>query len=183
MKLILTRHGKTKENVARVILGQNPGELSDEGVQKATELKKKIDHFNVDIVYSSDLKRCVDTANILTSSMNCEIKFDPRLREINFGEHQGKPYSVVKSHHISQMDLPFPNGESNNQLIKRVIDSINDMLRYHHNKTILVVSHSGPISVITASVSHTSFADTIDDEADHNDILILKIDKPLDYPR
>ncbi len=183
MKLLLTRHGKTKENIAGIVLGQNPGELSDEGIAKALELKEKLKEYHIDAVYSSDLKRCIDTSKLLTANTNIDIKLEPRYREINFGHYQGRPYSAVKGDFITQMDLAFPGGESNNQLIKRVIDATNELLKNHKDQTVLVVTHSGPISVINAAVKQTTFSEEIDNKADHNDIIEIELINPLEYPR
>jgi alpha-ribazole phosphatase len=182
MKLILTRHGKTEENIAGIIMGQKPGKLSREGVQKAEGLRDKLGSEHIDALYCSDLKRCVDTAKILNSALNLNLQLDERLREIHFGDYQDKPYSVVKGDYASQPNLAFPNGESNKQLIKRVIDAINDILAQHPDGAVLVVTHSGPISVITAAIEKISFSDALEQKAAHNDIYMIELHEPLEYP-
>ena len=62
MRLILTRHGKTVENMNDIMQGWLPGELSEEGKEQAKHVAERLKDRKIDVAYSSDLKRCVDTA-------------------------------------------------------------------------------------------------------------------------
>jgi len=182
MKLILTRHGKTDENIAGIIMGQLPGKLSEAAISGTEELRDKIKNIKLDVIYSSDLKRCVDTATILKGNSNVRIILEPGLRETHFGKYQGKPYSLVKGDYVSNLQKKFPGGESNTDLIRRVIDTINNIYQHNKNKTVLIVTHSGPISVINAALFNRTFAEEIQNKATHNDIQVIHIRKNLVYP-
>lgn len=137
--------------------------------------------FLIDAVYSSDLGRCVRTANILTEGLGLEIKLESRLREINFGDYQGELYSAVQGDYVTNLRKSFPNGESNIQMIRRVIDALNDILKDNQDKTVLIVTHSGPISAIRASTEKNRFINLINKKAEHNDILKLTVTSKLIY--
>lgn len=182
MKLILVRHGQTNENIKGILLGQNPGKLSKEGIESAKKLSKALANKSIDHLISSDLKRCVDTALILVSENGWSLTLDKRLREINFGEYQGKPYGVISGDFSNNLDAKFPSGESNRQLIKRVVDCINEILSTHSNNTILLVSHSGPISAILAAYHGTEFNEAlIIYKLGNSEFTEIELDSPLEY--
>ncbi|MCX6729198.1 MAG: histidine phosphatase family protein [Candidatus Saccharibacteria bacterium] len=158
MKLILVRHGQTEENNQGIIIGQNPGKLSTEGIESAKKLAAVLKTRDVDYIVSSDLKRCVDTATILVNGRGLSVVFDERLREIDFGEYQGKPYSALIDDYGTDIDKKFPSGESNRQFITRVIDAVNEIYRKHRSDTVLIVSHSGVISIVLAAYHGFTFA-------------------------
>ncbi len=89
MKLILTRHGETIENVNKILQGWNDTNLNKNGIQQAKQLAKRLKDINIDLIYSSDLKRAFNTAQEISKFHNCPLIKDKRMREINFGEWNG----------------------------------------------------------------------------------------------
>jgi len=77
MRILLVRHGKTKENELGIILGQHDGTLTRDGEEGARKLKRTLDKYLIDTVYSSDLGRCVRTANILTEGRELNGEWKP----------------------------------------------------------------------------------------------------------
>lgn len=183
MRILLVRHGQTKENELGIILGQHDGTLSKGGEEGARKLKRTLSKYIIDSVYSSDLGRCVRTANILVEGRGLEVKLDSRLREINFGDYQGEFYSVVRGDYVTNLKKRFPNGESNIQMIHRVIDATNDILKDNQGKTVLIVTHSGPISAIRAATEKNRFISLINKKAEHNDILEITVTSKLICPQ
>lgn len=181
MNLLLIRHGQTEENKDGIILGQNDGKLNSEGVNSAIKLQGELGRINVDAVYSSDLNRCIDTAQIALKNNSFIIKKDPRLREIDFGDYQGKEYSVINDDYITDLTVKFPGGESNSELIKRVVDFVNQIYLEHKNETVIVFSHSGPINTIIAAIKGLRYRDIINNKINHCEIVQLKIDHELNY--
>lgn len=182
MKLMLIRHGETEENQLGVIIGHNPGQLSTSGRQDLVKLRKSIGSLPVDAVYSSDLRRCMDSAKLLFADRNLDIKLDSRLREINFGDLQGKPYSAIKGDYQHDINRRFPNGESNKEFITRTIDAVNDIANNESDKHVVIVCHSGTISIIQAAVKNVRFVDELDNKADHAEINNFQIHSKLKYP-
>jgi alpha-ribazole phosphatase/probable phosphoglycerate mutase len=182
MKLLLIRHGETKENRLGLIIGQNPGHLSTTGKQSLVNLKKSIDLLHIDVVYSSDLKRCVDSAKLLFTGRNVDIKLESRLREINFGDLQGKPFSALKGDYLHDIGRKFPGGESNEEFIKRTIDAVNDIVKSKSAKDIVIICHSGTISIIQAAVKNKKFIDELENKANHAEIKQFQINNMLNYP-
>lgn len=182
MRLLLIRHGETEENRDGVILGQEHGKLTQDAKQSAQKLRRELDSIKIDIVYTSDLNRCVETAKILFAHRDIEINLQDRLREINFGSYQGKKYSSIREDYLEDLNKKFPNGESNHDLIKRVIGFVNELMDKNNNRTVVLVCHSGTISVIKSSVNKLSYSAEIENKAKHNKIYELKLKDKLNYP-
>lgn len=82
MKLILTRHGETTENTQKIVYGHLPGELTVNGINQAEKTADLLVKEHIDVIFSSDLKRCVDTTNIILKNLaNCPVYTSSQLRE------------------------------------------------------------------------------------------------------
>ena len=182
MNLVLIRHGETEENRSGIILGQKHGNLTQEAKQDIKRLRKELERIKIDIVYTSDLKRCVETAKILFEHRDIKTILESRLREINFGIYQGQKYSSIQDNYLNDLNKKFPNGESNNDFIKRVISFINDLIDDNNNRTAALVCHSGTISIIKSSAKQISYSVEIQNKAKHNKIYELTIKDKLNYP-
>ena len=136
MELIIVRHGKTLENVNRVCLGHMGGELSEEGILEARKLGERFRDKKIDSIYSSDLKRAVDTSKeVLAHHKGVPFILDERIRERFFGRLQGKPFPV-------NWDWEnMPNYvESEQSISKRVRDFLGDIYPLKKNKTIFLLN-------------------------------------------
>ena len=150
MKLILARHGETEENVNKIIQGQMPGKLTQKGIEQARKLALRLKDEKIDKIYVSDLKRAVDTAKeIIKDHPNAEVIYTQALREQSFGVHEGKPYGTVSEEASkadkTRMEFKPEGGESLLEMKKRVTDFMHDIIKTNHDKTILIISHGGPI--------------------------------------
>ena len=106
--LYLVRHGETKENVANILQGHMPGELTERGIEQARQLCKKLQSVRFDALVCSDLKRCVDTAAILNEPHGLTPEYTPLLRERDWGEHTGQ--NILAGRSSSGQPRPFLPG-------------------------------------------------------------------------
>ena len=91
IRLYIVRHGETEENAAGILQGHIEGHLSERGVLQAQQLREEIKHsLHPDRIFSSDLKRTVDTAKILNEAFHLPITTSPLLRERDWGEYTGR---------------------------------------------------------------------------------------------
>src|SRR3989344_8407092 len=88
-------HGTTIDNEEGISSGCSDAELSELGKKQSEDLIEKIKDKKFDVVFCSDLKRAVDSANI-TFGKSVEIIKDVRLRECNYGDFNGKPSEIVE---------------------------------------------------------------------------------------
>jgi broad specificity phosphatase PhoE len=92
-------------------------------------------------VFTSDLGRSVQTAEIAFGASGVPILRDPRLRECNYGVLNGAPVSVVDRDHAERVSVPFPEGESYRDVADRVAAFLADLRIEHAGQRILVVGH------------------------------------------
>ena len=151
-KVIYFVHGTTNDNINGKCSGWKHTELSDLGKERAIKLGQIKKNTHLDIIFTSDLVRAIDSANLAFPSVK-HIQ-DIRLRECNYGDLDGKDKSlVIYEEHI---DKPFPNGESLKDVEKRVKDFIQFLKKDYQGKTIGIVAHRAPqlaFEVLTKNIS------------------------------
>ncbi len=150
MRLILVRHGETKENREHIMQGQTPGHLTKTGIKQASKLGLRFKKEHFDIIYSSDLLRCKDTLKeIKKYHPKTPIKYAKELRERKFGVWEGKHHDVIDAHlnkrRIKWSDWKPSGGESSVTMTNRVKRFFKKMIRNHPEQTVLWVTHGGVI--------------------------------------
>src|SRR5688572_2831663 len=97
MRLLIARHGQTKHNLDHRYQGQIDAPLNETGVEQAAQLADRLSAEKVDVLYSSDLLRCVQTAELVAKKNRVDINKDERLRELSFGEWEGMSYNEIQA--------------------------------------------------------------------------------------
>lgn len=139
MKLILTRHGQTEENVAGIIQGQRPGKLTETGIQQARDVAKRLATEEIDFIYSSDSARAADTAReIAKFHPDTPLIFVEELRERSLGEFEGSKINQFKEDIIF---LKTKTGESVEDVFMRAKKFLQKIFSEHPHDTVLFVSH------------------------------------------
>jgi len=136
-------HGTTTDNENGIATGWAQGELSKLGLKQAKELGEVVGNKYFDVVFCSDLKRAVDSANLAFEG-KYKIVTDKRLREINYGDFTKKPSKEFKNKMIEYVNQPFPNGESYKDVEKRIADFLNYLHDNYYRKHIAIVAHQAP---------------------------------------
>lgn len=149
VKITYFVHGTTLDNEAHRATGWLPGTLSPKGIERTFALKEKIDINKYDVVFCSDLKRAIDSANNVFGGEK-EIITDERIRECNYGDLDGQDNNlVIYEEHINEA---FPNGESMLDVEKRVKSFCDFLLENYDGKYVAVMAHKAPqlaIQVLT----------------------------------
>ncbi|MCX6810836.1 MAG: histidine phosphatase family protein [Candidatus Berkelbacteria bacterium] len=140
MKITYFVHGTTTDNEKHISSGWKDVELSDLGIQQSKDLKSQVDVKKFDVVFCSDLKRAVDSTK-LTFEGVVPIKIDPRLRECNYGDFNANPSEIVEPMQEENIEKPFPNGESYEDVKKRISEFLEDIKKEYGNKHIAIVAH------------------------------------------
>lgn len=151
MRLILVRHGQTEENVAKINQGHMPGKLTKQGIEQTKKLALRLKDEKIDKIFVSDLKRCIDTAaEIIKFHPKAEVTYEPAVREQHLGIFEGKPYGTMgkaaAAAGVDPYELKPEGGESFQELRKRISTFMEKLIKTEHDKTVLIVSHGGPIS-------------------------------------
>ncbi|MFC1721950.1 histidine phosphatase family protein [Patescibacteria group bacterium] len=136
-------HGTTTDNEKEISSGWYDVELSDLGVHQSKDLKDQIKDKKFDVVFCSDLKRAVDSAE-LTFAGDVEIIEDKRLRECNYGDYNAKPSEVVEPLQEKSISQKFPGGESYEDVKKRISAFLEDLKQNYDGQHIAIVAHKAP---------------------------------------
>lgn len=152
-KLILIRHGETDLNRANVFFGILDPELTEEGKKQAENARKILKSIDYDKIYSSDLKRAVETAKIV-HKYDSVIQKISDLREINFGIFEGHSYEEllekypeeIKKSQEDWKNYNYENGESVKELQERAIKFIKNSINL--DESTVLVTHWGIINTI-----------------------------------
>ena len=152
IQIIYFVHGTTYDNAMGKCSGWKQSELTDIGKERAIKLGEIRKDTYFDIIFTSDLIRAIQSANL--AFPNVKIIQDRRLRECNYGDLDGGDKSlVVYEDHIEN---PFPNGESLRDVEKRIKDFIHFLKENYEGKTIGIVAHRAPqlaFEVLTKDIS------------------------------
>ncbi len=151
--VIFVRHGESIMNKEKLFCGWTDSQLTDKGRNQAMEVAKKLKKEKMDLIISSDLKRCLDTARIINGNNNSNILLETGLRELNFGQWEGLSYEDIKIKYPKEakgweqdyIDFPIPKGESLRMMYTRANKAFEKLIRDNSGKNILIVSHAGII--------------------------------------
>lgn len=161
-KFIFIRHGEAGNN-AQAICNSNPSEifhLTENGKEQVKTAAGKITKVNA--IYTSPYTRAKETAEIIAEKSGFDknkIKEDERLKELNFGDFDGKPFSdYVKfdEKNIHAYDTPLPRGESYNDAKKRFGEFLYEIDRLHKNETVVVSTHGMGLEAVLAIIEGAS---------------------------
>lgn len=160
MLIYFIRHQETEWNAKGIIQGHKDSPLTAAGKEIAQSIAEKFKGAGIEIIYTSDLGRCVETANIISKSINCRIITGPYLREQNYGAFNGEAFSKASA----VLDLSNPdeiplNGESFNQMKSRIVGFISRLASNKKFNTALVVLHEGGARAIFSDYYNINHCD------------------------
>lgn len=156
--IYLIRHGITEFNVQKKYMGFTDEPVIQERLKEYSALRSELKKETMDSVYCSDLIRCQQTARFLFGEQ--AINLDKRLREISFGDWEGKTYEQLKHipaycNWLSNWETEsIPNGEDGQQFRERVMQFMQECVLLENNveKNLCIVSHGGVIRQIVSAL-------------------------------
>jgi len=149
-------HGTTTDNEEGISSGWKDVVLSKLGIKQSKELGAKIVGKNFDIVFCSDLKRAAGSASLVFGK-DSRIVLDKRLRECNYGDYNGKPSVIVEPMQETMITERFPNGESYEDVKKRVVDFLAFLKANYEGKHVAIVSHKAPQLALEVLLNHKTW--------------------------
>jgi probable phosphoglycerate mutase len=153
-QVIIVRHGQTQWNIRGIRQGHLDSELTEKGISQAKALAERLAREKFSALYSSDLGRAVETAQMIAEATEDKIVTDARLRERHLGIFQGLNGEEIKEKYPAEYKLHrslgpnyvIPGGESTRQQVDRNVACLNELARKHAGETIVVVTHGGVVS-------------------------------------
>jgi len=142
VELVYETHSITEDNEAGIATGWLPGRLSDRGRRLAVELGDRRRDEDIAAVYTSDLARAVDTAQIAFGASQVPMHLDARLRECDYGTLNGSPVGDLDRVRLAHVEDPFPGGQSYRDVVEATAGFLRDLRRDHEGRRVLVIAHS-----------------------------------------
>lgn len=155
MNIYFLRHGQTEENIKGTYYGSLDVGLGEKGIEEAKEASSILKNIAFDRVYTSGLKRTIETADIVIGQGTYEIIKDSRINEKSFGIFEGKTYEEIGDLYPKELEKWTNNwkyycpegGESYEMFYKRV-KSFMDEIKETSLENILVITHGGVIRAV-----------------------------------
>lgn len=149
--LFILRHGETVANSKGYWYNHEDADINENGIEQAERISEKIKVLNPEIVISSPLKRCVQTAEIVLDKINPkQFTLNAHLVERNLKSLEGLDTEGIKDKFGIEMDFPtsskidhLPDVEPSNLFYERVKMAFDEILEEHKGKRTLVVTHGG----------------------------------------
>lgn len=152
----LVRHGQTDWNKEKRFQGQRDLPLNNTGIEQALTLAASLKDHAFDVIYSSDLSRARQTAEILAGQVNAPLHLEPRLRERKYGIFEGCLYPEIdrrfpreaEARRKDPVHYTPPGGESLSDVVTRVTQAAADIAGHHPSGRILLVSHGLSLAML-----------------------------------
>jgi phosphoglycerate mutase len=175
LKLYIVRHGETEWNVIKRFQGQLNTPLTEKGMEKLRETGKNLENVMFEEIYTSELERTVNSAEIILNenrgykNKKMELKKLAELNEVYFGVWQGLKYEEVFLKYPEEANNYFYNvknykaenikAENLKDALKRFLRGINKILDSHKSGNILVVTHGTVFEMFINYVENSSIFD------------------------
>jgi broad specificity phosphatase PhoE len=162
VRFFLVRHGETAQNTQMRYVGFRDESLTSNGKRQARRTAIALSTLPIRMIFSSPLRRTVDTAIHIQAACGAEIRVDSRLTEGSFGAWEGLTRAEVLA--LGNRDAELlarwesdpasapPGGESIVSIQKRVISLMDELRRDFSGSSVVIVSHVGPIKALLATV-------------------------------
>lgn len=155
-RLILIRHGETEWNVTGRYQGQADPPLNEKGLKQAQALPEKLAPLNLELLFTSPLKRAAQTAEIAAEVLKIPLFYDGRLVEIHQGDWQTRLRAEIEALYpelfrrweSEPWQVTPPGGEHLSIVQERVDDFLDEILSKYCGRCIGIVTHRIPIALI-----------------------------------
>jgi probable phosphoglycerate mutase len=160
----LARHGETGWNRELRWQGHSDPPLNALGREQARRLARALAGRSITAVYSSDLRRASETAEIVAAGLELRVRLDPALRELDVGSWAGKTLAELAARYPNAVarwretgEPGWEGGESHQEMAARVVSAIRSIAAENPGEEVLVVSHGGPMRALRALAAHRDY--------------------------
>ncbi len=158
-RLIFVRHGEAEGNKIRRFHGWTDSGLTDKGHLQAEKAAERLKDMDIDVIYSSSLKRTRQTADYIAKVKGLPVLTSENLREINGGDWEDLTWAELEQRWPAEYrmweDQPhlhrMPNGESMEEFQERLLEEVISIISRHEGKNICIVTHG---TAIRAMICH-----------------------------
>jgi len=185
-KYYILRHGQTiHQTKKRGIVyywpdDSPPVRLTKKGKEQIEKATKILKNKKIDLIFSSDIFRTRQTAGIVAKELGLQVKYDKRLRDINWGIFQGKKSKEAWAYYSNPKEKFYkapPLGENWNECKKRMLNVLKEIEKKYKNKTILIISHGDPLWLLEGAVKKIKKDELLKQKVSDNYIKVGEIRK------
>jgi probable phosphoglycerate mutase len=159
MLLLLIRHGESLYNIESRIQGQSDVALSPLGLRQSDAIANALASAGIDAVFSSPLRRAMQTAAPIADRLELKVQTDERLKELNAGTFQGLLWSEIEARFPKEVglwrgeqpDVAIPGGESRRDLMVRGFAALS-AIRETSFRRVAIVAHGGILGAALKAV-------------------------------
>ncbi len=164
-RVYLIRHGETEWNTNGRWQGILPVGLNEAGHEQARRLAMYLKDEPIATVYTSDLSRALETAEILAQALGVEVRSDRRWRELNIGVFQGLTVAQIQQRYPEEyvafisnpLDYVVTGGESRKEFQSRVMSAFAEAVEESGPRQIAVVTHIGVLRTLFGALFPAQF--------------------------
>jgi len=159
-KLLIARHGETEYNSRGLLQGRGiDAPLNEKGRRQAELLAGYLNSFHADMIFTSSMKRSIETAKPFLKNNDISHYSDSNLDEMNFGKLEGKKINEIKNQLDEihdrwaggDIDYKIDGGESPDEVLKRASGYLLPVIRKNINKTMVLILHGRLIRILLSS--------------------------------
>jgi 2,3-bisphosphoglycerate-dependent phosphoglycerate mutase len=162
MSVVFETHSTSVDNERGIATGWLPGALSATGRAQARALGERRRDDGLTAVFTSDLRRAVETAEIAFAGSPLPVFADARLRECNYGSMNGRPRIELDELRSSKLDEPWPAGESWREAVQRVQGFLLELSATRDGERVLVIGHVATRWALDHSVNGTPLEELVE---------------------
>lgn len=168
-RIIFVRHAEAEGNVDRIFHGWTDSVITKKGHIQAERVAERLKSMNIDVIYSSSLKRTLQTAQYIADIKNLPIIRTDKLKEINGGKWEGKEWhelpklwpDAYESWENRPHDHKMPGGESMIDFQKRLLDEVMYIIKNNKGKDICIVTHGTALRAMMCYFRGCAFEELI----------------------
>ncbi|NLK86855.1 MAG: histidine phosphatase family protein [Clostridiaceae bacterium] len=158
-RLLFVRHAEAEGNMIRRFHGWTDSQITDKGRLQAQRVAERLKDMPIDVIYSSSLRRTMQTAGYIAEAKGMEVITTENLKEINGGDWEDLSWNELEQRWPEEYSTwendphkhRMPNGESMEEFQQRLIDEVMYIIRHNEGKNICIVTHG---TAIRAMICH-----------------------------
>jgi len=166
-RLIFVRHAEAEGNINRHFHGWTDSNITEKGHIQAEKLGQRFKDIDVDVIYSSSLKRTLQTASYIAKAKNLPIIRTDKLKEINGGDWENQLWDELPIKWPEEYDTwenrphahKMPNGETMEEFHQRLVKEIIYIAENNKGKNVCIVTHGTAIRALTCMFYGCSLED------------------------
>jgi len=181
-RLIFVRHAEAVGNKIRHFHGWTDSDLTDKGHLQAMRVAERLTDTDMDVIYSSNLKRTMQTAAYIAEKKGLTVNTSENLREINGGDWEDVAWTELEQKWPDEYEawenqphkLKMPNGESMAEFQTRLLDEVMSIIKRHEGKNVCIVTHGTAIRAMICHFRSCTLEEMVDVEwCDNTAITII----------